>query len=414
MPMCYGWIIRQPITAEDYICLGIVLLFLLWLLYDLLVLHWAMRAKIRGYVQQIQGIAQENLSKHLGILLANLDIEKLPEELKKLAYFKGLRREIVRCLKTPEFQKKYVALKGLQYAQMLGQLIFQNVYPPRCREDLELCDYKWKHREREISINMVQISKIVEANLPQEVAPLIQEIIAAHHQEVQAVRKAIQKDQDALPVLGMEIPLASAADVIAHSGEDFDVAGIHPKSLCSIAEAAQARDWDLFCRLVVKAASGNVSSFLTAFSFDPVKGETTPIGFLSFFMDWIVKNKPLDLQNTHLAQIRDRLLYLEHGRESQRISTAQAQEQDEEAKSMLIELRKKYMSSKEAAMRYLQAGMSDIDGGDLVLQVSSKRRLLQQELRQAAKDKRKKLLVEIHFLTHEVQPFLLQEGKAYG
>lgn len=303
-------ILRPPNSIEDYVSLGFILLLLLWLWYDFLYLHWMPRLFLKRQMKEVQTLALDSLSKSLIYNLSHINLDKFPEEVQKLPYFRGIQRQFAKIFQTSAFQQKYLAVVLPRYQQLVSQTIFHELWPPRCREDLVLVDYKCQHQQREIAFAVVAIQKQIEAQMPQDLTPLVKELLQQHHQQLQKLRAAIQKDQDALPILGMAIPMNQAAELIANSGEDFDVTGIQVKSLCSIAGHAPTEDWELFCRLLLKAAQGSINNFVSSFSYDPGKGETVPLKFLLFLKDWIERNHIVDPQSSHFNYIRERLSQL--------------------------------------------------------------------------------------------------------
>ncbi len=311
--------IRQPQSWEDYIVLGIVFFFLLWLMYDVFFVYWSPRIYIRRKMAEIQNIAREKLVENLTQNLANFSLEEIPSDAQKIPYLHSLKPWINEYLKTEEIQQQYLKLTLINYQNLLIKNIFQDAFPPRCKEDLSLLDYKCRNLQREMDFALVALQPMIRSSLTKEIVPLLRDISQKHHQKVQSLRKSIQKDQDALPILGMEIPLTQAAEIISQSGEDFDISGLHVKSLCTIAEYAQSQYWEIFCRLLVKAAQGSISNLLDSFSYNSKKGETIPITFLQHLKTWLEKKRPLDLQNVHISQIEEKFSVLK-SQKSQNIS----------------------------------------------------------------------------------------------
>lgn len=299
--------LRSPNSIEDYITLGFILLLLLLLCYDFLYLKFLPKIFIKRKMAEIGTLSRDPLSKALIYSLTHLNPKQFSEDVQKLPYFSGMQRQFSKIFQTPEFQKKYLTAVLPSYQQILSKMIFAELWPPRHRIDLELADHKCRHQQREIAFAVVAIQKIIDVQIPQDMTPLVKDLLNQHHLQIQNLRAAIQKDQDALPILGMAVPLEQAAELIANSGEDFDVTGIQVKSLCSIAGYALPSDWDLFCRLVLKASQGSTNNFIRSFDYNPDKGETIPLKFLSALKKWIQQNKVLDTQGQHFNYICEKM-----------------------------------------------------------------------------------------------------------
>ena len=397
--------------GQDYVFGSLIILLLLGIGYDLADMLWFPQRYVKKQMRIIADAAKAPIDQAIAHALANFSLDDFPEELRKLPYFEGLRNKIKGQLRQPppEYARHWQT-KQHEYCQAIASFCFDDVYPPTGKYDLELIDYKCRHRARELAFALYRFQKTLDKILAKDLAPLVEKILENHNEQVEKVRKAILKDQDALPILGMEIPLEKAAQVIVDSGDDFAIRGILPKSLSTIAGSVDSTHWDLFCRLILRASAGREDNFLQIFAYDTAKGETVPLDFLEYASEWCKLSKKIEIQAGLREQITRRLRKLKQQVHPHRMPTSkgdQGQLLDEEARNMLQKLVALHLTSPETALKYLGLTIPITEAERLRVHIGIKRKELNQKLGVVAREKRKRLLMEIHFLNNELQKYLL-------
>ncbi len=395
----------QPPLSISALCLAIF--FMLWAIYDLLWLHFYPKIFLRKQKKEIVEESKDKVKKILQECIDDYEFDTFPPALQKAQYFKSLRKYIKRQLKPGGLYHEELRDTITKYQNLLSEIFFQEISFPCCKEDLQLIDYKLSHKEREMAFALCHLESHIRKNLAEDLLLLCQNQLGLHRQKVEAVRKAIQKDQDALCVLGMEIPLKEAKDVIVNSGEEFDVTGIYPKSLSFIAKEAYPEDWDIFCALILKASGGKSIKLLQIYSFEPTKGESVPMEFLEYTIEWLKQKKPLDFHKDDWNYIEERMAKMT--RVDSRMDTSRIQHQDEEARKILDDLIGSHLSSYANALSYLQLKQNNLSAEEIKKQIGIKRKNLNQKLTTIPRERRKSLLVEIHFLSHELSEYLLEK-----
>lgn len=399
----------QTQLSLDSIYLILASLLVLWALYDLAWLHVYPKSFVSKNKKEIIEKNKARVKKILQDCIDKYAFDTFPPALQKAQYFQSLRKHIKKQIKPGGLYHEEIQDIVSKYQNLLGDIFFQEISFPFCKEDLKLIGYKLMHQERETDFALCSLEAMIEKNLAEDLLLLCQNQLGLHRQKVEAVRRSIQKDQDALCVLGMEIPLKEAKDVIVHSGEEFDIAGIYPKSLSFIAKEACPEEWDIFCSLIVKASAGKTIKLLQIYSFDPSKGETVPMEFLEYTIEWLREKKPIAFLPDDWNYIEERMSKM--ARIDSRIDTSRIQHQDEEARKILDDLTTQHLASYESALKYLQLQPNNLSMEEIRIQIGTKRKSLNQKLTTASREKRKGILVEIHFLSHELPEYLFAKER---
>ncbi len=411
-PMAFLDIFRDlPFLQLEIWKLFFIAVLLFWVLIDLIDIYYFPQYFLKKEMKEMRESSQERIEKEINQCLADFPLTEFSVELQKLPNFQGLRELIKKELSKPreELRKKHLFPIYEKYSKEVPQILFKGLNPPQCEEDLAMIEYKINHKERELDFTFHQLKAKLRKSLAQDLVPFIEDILEDQQKQVELVRKAIQKDQDTLPILGMEIPLEKAAQIIINSGGVFNVNGIRPKSLSVIAGTAPAKHWDIFCRLIWNTSSLQTSkteNFLEIFSLEVAKGESVPYDFLKFAAKWLERNSP-DLTTRQVKTVDHSLDKLKPLESLSQVG--QMVFQDDEARSILDTLKKEHMSSREKALAYLNLSQK-ANEESIKKEIGVKRKNLNQNLSFVKREKRKKVLVEIHFLKHDLQKYLLPGG----